>query len=110
MTATKVCTLSQPATFVNVWLYDPEVVIICPFQSYVSQVSIFDVPNDVSAIYSVYWNELSGQGKFPYAVNVNITYPFTISSGPGIYVVWMDRSFANVPPFAVPLVLLVHNV
>ena len=106
----KVCTLSHPAVFVNVWVYVPVVVMIWPFQSYVSQVSTIEIPCVVSDIYIVFCTDVSSHGEFPYAVNVNITYPLSISVCPGVYVVFRDWLYANVPPFVVPLVLLVHNV
>ena len=40
----KVWVLSHPAAFVNVWLYGPDVVIICPFQLNVSHATIEEFP------------------------------------------------------------------
>ena len=60
--AFKVCVLSHPAAFVNVWLYGPDVVIICPFQLKVSHATIEEFPDDVSLIVKIIVSDTVPQG------------------------------------------------
>ena len=79
------CTLSHPAVFVNVWVYVPVVVMIWPFQSYVSQVSITDVPCIVSVIVTIIESFNDGHGVFPSRFNISVIGLFPISIEDGVY-------------------------